>query len=257
MSITERQSMWVKILSDVLNSFVKRNNKRQVSNTHASKFCALLLPKIPIHEYVSRIVLCSNCSEECFVLALIYIERWVQENPGVFVNAYNVHRLILTSVMIAHKYLDDESLDNSYYCRVGGLSLKEINELEREFLLMINFNLHVENELFTAWNNCLIDHHDWLVTTSPQYEFTNFAWEDEVASLLASMVSVPDVLTPSVFLHFGCGTESELEEISISPRLKPDCLNCGYPIWQYPNQNYSPPSYLPRMLRTNQCVQTY
>jgi len=250
--------MWVKVLSDVLNSLCKQNNKRQVGKSHASKFHGLLGPKISIYEYINRIVLCSNCSEECFVLALIYIERWVQENPGVFVNAYNVHRLILTSVMIAHKYLDDESLDNSYYCRVGGLSLKEINELEREFLLMINFNLHVENELFTAWNNCLIGHHDWLVTTSQQYELTNFDWEDEVVSLLASMIAVPDVLTPSkVFRQIAFGNAAKLEEISIYPRLKPDCSNCGYPIWQYPNENDSPPSYLPRVLRTNLCVQTY
>jgi len=256
MSISERKSMWVKVLADILHSFCRQNNKRQVSKSRASKFRALLAPKISIYEYVNRIVLYTNGSEECFVLALIYIERWVKENQGLFVNADNVHRLILTSVMIAEKYLDDESLDNSYYCRVGGLSLKEINELEREFLLMINFNLHVENELFTAWNNCLIGHHDWLVTTSQQYELTNFDWEDEVVSLLASMVAVPDVLTPSeVFPQIAYGNAAKFEEIYISPRLKLDRSNCGYPIWQYPNENYSPPSYLPRMLRTNVCVQ--
>jgi len=258
MSISERKSMWVKVLSDVLNSLCWQTSKRQVSKSHPSKFRALLAPKISIYEYVNRIVLCSKGSEECFVLAMIYIERWVQENQGLFVNAYNVHRLILTSVMIAEKYLDDESFDNIYYCRVGGLSLKEINELEREFLVMINFNLHVEHELFTAWNNCLIGHHDWLVTTSQQYELTKFDWEDEVVYLLASMVAVPDVLTHSkIFPQIVYGDAAKFKEISISPRLKPNCSNCGDPIWQYPNENYSPPSYLPRMLRTNVCVQTY
>jgi len=249
--------MWVKVLSDVLNSICKQYHPRQVSKSQTTKFHALRPPKITIYEYVKRIVLCTNCSEECFALALIYIERLIRQNQGFFVNANNVHRLILTSIMIAEKYLDDECFDNDYYCRVGGLSLKEMNELEREFLLMINFNVHVENELFTAWNSCLIDHHRWVVTMSQQYELTSFDWEDEVVALMASMVAVPDVLTPikgfsqSVYANTG-----KFEGISFSPRLKPDSSNCGYPIWQYPNQSYSPPSYLPRIFRTNVCVQT-
>jgi len=159
--------------------------------------------------------------------------------------------------MIAEKYFDDESFDNAYYCRVGGLSLEKINELEREFLLMINFDLHVENELFTAWNSCLIGHHRWIVTMSQQDEFTSFDWEDEVVSLMATMLTVPDVFTPiKGFPEIVYGYAAQFGEPSISPRLKTGYSNCGYPIWQYSNQSYSPPSYLPRIFQANLCVQT-
>jgi len=248
--------MWVKVLSDILNSLCKQNLGFQASKSTASKFSASCVPKISIDEYVSIIVLCSHCSEECFVLALIYLERLVGGNQGLFVNSYNVHRLFLTSVMIAGKYFDDESFDNTYYSRLGGLSLKEINELEREFLLMINFNVHAENELFTAWNDSLISHHDMLVTTSQQNELTNFYWEDEVVSLLASIVSISGMLTPSKgFPQIAYGNAAKFGEIFISPRLKPGCSNCECPRGQYPNECYIP--HPPRMYQTNICVQTY
>jgi len=255
MSINDyRKSMWVNVLSDVLNTLCMQN-RPQASKTHVSKFCALRTPKITIEDYVNRIVFNSYCSEECFVLALIYIERLIRRNQGFFVDKYNVHRLILTSVMIAEKYLDDESFDNAYYSRVGGLSLKKMNELEREFLFMINFNLHVENELFTAWNSCFIGHHRWLVTISQQYEFTSFDWEDEVVSLMTSMLRNSDVLTPiKDFPQIVYGNPAKFEEPPIPPRLKPGYLNCGYPIWQYPNPSGSPPTYLPRIFQTNVCV---
>jgi len=229
-----------------------QQNRRQASKTHVSKFCALRTPKITIEDYVNRIVFHSYCSEECFVLALIYIERLIRRNQGFFVDKYNVHRLILTSVMIAAKYLDDESFNNAYYSRVGGLYLKKMNELEREFLLMINFDLLVENELFMAWNSCLIGHHRWLVTISQQYEFTSFDWDDEVVSLMASMLTNSDVLTPfKDFPQIVYGSPTKFEEPPISTRLKHGYLNCGYPIWQYPNQSDSPPTYLPRIFQTD------
>jgi len=188
--------MWAEALSDVLDRLCWHNKNRQVSIHHVTKFHALRLPKITISAYVRRICFHSNCSEECFVIALIYIERLIGRNKRFFINEFNVHRLILTSVMIAAKYFDDEHFDNSYYCRVGGLSCKEINELERVLLRMLNFNLHVENELFTDCYRCLIAHHRWIVNMSQQYMFTSFEWEDEVVSAIASILAVPDVITP-------------------------------------------------------------
>lgn len=244
----ERERLWVDVLADVLNRLCWQNNRRQVSKEHVTKFRALRQPKITIYAYVNRIVLNSNCSEECFAIALIYIERLVRQNKRFLVNASNVHRLILTSVMIAAKYFDDHHCSNSYYSVVGGLSCQEINELEREFLVMINYNLHVENELFTAWNRCLISYPRWTVIMAQQYEFTSFQWEDDV-SAIASIATVSDVLTQiKGFQRHIYG--AKVEELSINQRPKPNGSSCGYQIGQR-NQIYSPPSSLPRFLKAN------
>jgi len=84
-----------------------------------SKFHALRPPAISIVDYLERygnlslaVVVqlvsspfaCFNrsigkyacCSGECFVLALIYIDRIIQTNPSFVVNSLNIHRLVIT-----------------------------------------------------------------------------------------------------------------------------------------------------------------
>jgi len=253
----ERLNMWVESLADVLNRLCLQNESRQVINTPMTKFRALRLPKITISAYIRRIVFYSNCSEECFVIALIYIERLVGRNKNFFINEFNVHRLILTSVMLAAKYYDDNHFDNAYYSRVGGLSCKEINELERELLLMINFNVHVENELFTAWNKCLISHHRWIANMSLQYELMRFEWDNEVVSAMASILSVPEVMTPiKGFPRVVYGYAANVEESFVSQRSKPNGSSCSYQMWQYRNQNYNTPSNLSESFKPNLSIQT-
>lgn len=40
-----------------------------------------------------------NCSAECYLLSLIYINRVIRINRFI-INAYSVHRLILTSLLV-------------------------------------------------------------------------------------------------------------------------------------------------------------
>jgi len=62
-------------------------------------------------------------------------------------------RLILTSILSAIKFNEDEYYTNEYFAKVGGISLKELNALEVEFLQLINFCLYVEKSLFIKYNS--------------------------------------------------------------------------------------------------------
>lgn len=83
------------------------------------------------------------CSNSCFVLALIYLQRIEAEGLKFSVNSMNAHRLIVTAVMLAAKFHDDGHYTNSYYARVGGVSTAELNYLELEFLSIIDYRLFV------------------------------------------------------------------------------------------------------------------
>lgn len=52
-------------------------------------------------------------------------------------------RLILTAVLIVHKYFDDDFFSNAAMAGYGGLQLAELNALEASFLLTLDFNVHV------------------------------------------------------------------------------------------------------------------
>jgi hypothetical protein len=59
-----------------------------------------------------------------------------------------MYRLLLVSCVVAAKYLSDEFATNSYYARVGGIGLEEINILEHLFLEYLDFDLSIDSEVF-------------------------------------------------------------------------------------------------------------
>lgn len=72
-----------------------------------SAFHGLTRPTISIQCYLERIFKYANCSPSCYVVAYVYLDRFTQQQPALSINSFNVHRLLITSVMIAAKFMDD------------------------------------------------------------------------------------------------------------------------------------------------------
>lgn len=123
-----------------------------------TKFDAFRAPAISVRDYLARIHKYASCSPECFVLALVYVDR-LHQLQGVVLTELNVHRVLLTSVVLAAKFFDDHYFNNAYYAKVGGVPGAEMNELELEFLLLVNFSLHVPNETYARYYNELANHY--------------------------------------------------------------------------------------------------
>ncbi|KAL1197884.1 Cyclin-U3-1 [Cardamine amara subsp. amara] len=104
-------------------------------------------PEISIEHYLDRIFKYSACSPSCFVIARIYIDQFLNKTR-THLNPLNVHRLIITSVMLAAKVFDDRYFNNAYYARVGGVSTRELNRLEMTFLFTLDFKLQVDPQTF-------------------------------------------------------------------------------------------------------------
>ena len=115
------------------------------------------------------------------MLALIYIDRLIQRNNFIL-SGLNVHRVVITSVMLAAKFFDDQVdssaqappalgtdatghdirnvpplpprppttqyFNNAYYAKVGGVPCVELNQLEVDFLFRVNFSLRVTSDDF-------------------------------------------------------------------------------------------------------------
>ena len=63
---------------------------------------------------------------------------------------------MVTGVMLATKFIDDTCYKNDYYARVSGITLKEMNNLESEFLQSIGFDLFVNPILFFRYREKLM-----------------------------------------------------------------------------------------------------
>merc|ERR1712224_1136429 len=79
----------------------------------------------------------------CFIAAGIYIEKLARRFPSLELTSYNVHRLIITSLVIAIKFFDDASYSNECYSKVTGVSCLELSMMEMECLQLLNFKTYV------------------------------------------------------------------------------------------------------------------
>jgi hypothetical protein len=82
----------------------------------ASAFRGRTRPGIAVRRYADRIYRYAGCSPACFVVAYFDLDRLArrtgcrEEEPGaavVGVDSHSVHRLLITSVMVAAKFMDD------------------------------------------------------------------------------------------------------------------------------------------------------
>lgn len=110
-------------------------------------FHGLRAPTLSIRCYIDRIFKYFGCSPSCFVIANIYVDRFLK-CMEIQLTSLNVHRLLITSIMLAAKFIDDSFFNNAYYAKVGGISTTELNKLEMKFLFSIDFRLQVNIQTF-------------------------------------------------------------------------------------------------------------
>ena len=96
---------------------------------------------ISIYDYVERLRNYGHF-DMSFVIAHIYIDR-LRAAPDFEVTPFNVHRIILVCTMIAEKYYHDIVYLNTFYARVGGVGLKELNCFEVILLNKLNWRMGV------------------------------------------------------------------------------------------------------------------
>jgi len=102
--------------------------------------------KVDLAQYILRIRQYIPCSDACFVLCLVYIDRISQEKSLLIVDGKTCHRLVLTGIMLATRFLDDEEelhYDNAFFANVGGFRATELATMERVFLQMLRWRLFV------------------------------------------------------------------------------------------------------------------
>ncbi|XP_066586896.1 protein CNPPD1 [Prorops nasuta] len=99
---------------------------------------------------ISRNACVSPCS---LVLALLYLERLKDCNPD-YLQQVAPSELFLVSLMVASKFLNDDGEEDDVYntewAESGGLTVLEINQLEKEFLKAIDWSVFIHDKDF--WN---------------------------------------------------------------------------------------------------------
>ncbi|KAJ2743057.1 cyclin-like protein interacting with PHO85 [Coemansia sp. BCRC 34301] len=126
-------------------------HERQTSLT---LFHARSVPTIDLETYLARIAKYCPCQSEVFLGLIVYmqqmIDRCARRRLPFTVDAFSIHRLVITGVTIASKWFSDVFFTNSRYAKVGGLSVAELNNLELQFLSIVDFDLSIQPEVLQA-----------------------------------------------------------------------------------------------------------
>ena len=81
------------VLEDALHRLEEQRRLEELKHfTRFSRFQGLVLPRISIKDYMDRMLKYMDCSESCYYIALIYIDRVVQRHRLFLLSPFNVHR---------------------------------------------------------------------------------------------------------------------------------------------------------------------
>jgi len=115
----------VGVLSALLERVVERNDaaadELAAGDAHApasaaslapaSAFRATERPDISVRSYMARIARFAGCNPACYVVAYVYLDRLLRRGQrrraALAVDSYSVHRLLITAVLAAVKFMDD------------------------------------------------------------------------------------------------------------------------------------------------------
>lgn len=80
----------IEIIALVLGAILRETD--QITEQFTSGFNARSVPSISIKDYLFRIAKGSHCSDECFILALIFVDRISERNKKFVIKSVNIHR---------------------------------------------------------------------------------------------------------------------------------------------------------------------
>jgi hypothetical protein len=146
----------IEIISDLFINICEENKtKKKQKNLLLKSFTNKNIPSITIKDYLIRLSKYSKVNESTIILILIYIDR-VCNMKHFFLTYFNIHKMILASFILAIKYNEESYYFMSYYSKLGGVSMSELENLESEFLELIEFNLFIEQKLYDKYYNDLM-----------------------------------------------------------------------------------------------------
>lgn len=105
--------------------------------------------------FLQKLLETTQVSKSVIVLSLHYIYRLKERNQWTPAQEGSEFRIAVAGLMMANKFLDDNTYTNKTWSEVSGISLTEINRMEREFLLGVDFDLYVSKPTYESWLNLL------------------------------------------------------------------------------------------------------
>ncbi|KAI9566960.1 cyclin-domain-containing protein [Boletus coccyginus] len=112
-------------------------------------------PSVTFVQFMQKLLETTQVSQSVIVLSLHYVWRLKERNRFTAGLPGSEFRIAVAALMMANKFLDDNTYTNKTWSEVSGIDLSEINRMEREFLVGVDFSLYVSGKKYESWLNLL------------------------------------------------------------------------------------------------------
>jgi hypothetical protein len=113
----------------------------------ARKFFSKKPPPVSLEDYLMRLQRYCPMSPAVYLAAGVYIYKLAVEEKTVPVTERTIHRLVLGSLRVAMKALEDLRYSQKRFAGVGGVEGAELGKLEISVCYLTDFDLQVNNNM--------------------------------------------------------------------------------------------------------------
>ena len=161
----------INYISTNLLSIIQNNKrmKNKPSKDINEPLYSKLIPALSLEKYLIRIIKYTEVENNTLIVAYLYIIKLIKkENFILSIN--NIYRLLLGSVVLAKKVLEDLKYNNSYYCEIGGISLQEFNKIEFSLFVRLNYEVNPKiEEIENVYKN--------IIDSLPQSKYRQYYYK--------------------------------------------------------------------------------
>eukprot|EP01064_Diplonema_japonicum_P022445 TRINITY_DN3224_c0_g3_i1.p1 TRINITY_DN3224_c0_g3~~TRINITY_DN3224_c0_g3_i1.p1 ORF type:complete len:307 (+),score=62.35 TRINITY_DN3224_c0_g3_i1:51-923(+) len=144
---------WLKGIMGLVGGMVEGEEDWMLDDTSEGLvFESLQLPPVSMGNYCWLLWLGMGgygCGDGMWVSALVLLRRFL-ETGHTPLTAHTVHRLLLTSVVVAAKLIEDCQPSNKCASVLGGVDLANLNLMEATFIRTLNFELYVSPDDYSS-----------------------------------------------------------------------------------------------------------
>ncbi|KAJ2853065.1 hypothetical protein J3B02_003303 [Coemansia erecta] len=129
----------------------------QVSFVVARTFSKLWMPRgpreslQPFQAFCYELLRSTQIAVPIVMLTLLYVNKFKQRFPGLHGGSGSEYRMFVVALMLASKYLEDNTFTTQTWSEVSHLPAKELTIMQREFLMALDHRLHVPKTEYSAW----------------------------------------------------------------------------------------------------------